>query len=399
MSAELSFLTMDTTALQETVGHMCAGHDRLGTFLRSLFGDLDALADEMMRHGRRIESAKQEQDTLCSEREERHGRERQELESTIERLQELTDQLGASAAVSSGDSEQLRDVFADIKEERSVLENALAASESHGAELARMADELAAARQDLTEAREELRSQRELLTQFPAQEERSAAASESHGAELARMADELAAARQDLTEAREELRSQRELLTQVPAQEERSAAASESHGAELARMADELAAARQDLAETREELRDQRELLSQLPSPSGPAAPPEIRDRLDQIEQEKLAWTQQRAVLETELDTVRDRAAELVDTLDEERQRASSERKDWAEELRQMRQLLQALSDRKVIAAPDVAAPASIEAERAEEDAQDPVLDSVMAQFEILQKDLARRRKAKPASK
>jgi DNA repair exonuclease SbcCD ATPase subunit len=350
MSAELSFLTMDTTALQETVGHMCAGHDRLGTFLRSLFGDLDALADEMMRHGRRIDSAKQDQDTLCSEREERHGRQRQELESTIERLQELTDQLGSSAVASSGDSEQLREVFAGIKEERSTLENALAASESHGTELARMADELAAARQDLTETREELRSQRELLTQVPAQEERSAAASESHGAELARMADELAAARQDLTE-------------------------------------------------TREELRDQRELLSQLPSPSESAATPEIHDRLDQIEQERLAWTQQRAVLETELDTVRDRAAELVDTLDEERQRASSERKDWAEELRQMRQLLQSLSERKAVAVPDVVAPASVKVESTEEDAQDPVLDSVMAQFEILQKDLARRRKAKPASK
>ena len=399
MSAELSFRTMDTTALQETVGQMCAGHDRLGSFLRSLFGDLDALADELMRHGRRIESAQQDQDTLCSEREELHGRQRQELEATIERLQELTDQLGASAVVSSGDSEQLREVFAGIKEERATLESALASSESHGTELARMADELTAARQDLTEAREELRSQRELLTQFPDQENRSAAASESHGAELARMADELAATRQDLTEAREELRSQRELLTQFPDQEERSAAASESHGAELVRMADELAATRQDLTEAREELRSQRELLSQLPSSSTPAATSEIDDRLDQMEQEKLAWTQQRAVLETELDTVRDRAAELVDTLDEERQRASSERKDWAEELRQMRQLLQALSESKAIVAPDAVAPASVEVEPAEEDAQDPVLDSVMAQFEILQKDLARRRKAKPASK
>ena len=348
MSAEPSFLTMDTTALQETVGQMCSGHDRLEAFLRSLFGDLNSLADDIMRYGRRVDSAKQEQDSLCSEREERLDSERKALEATVGRLEDLTGQLGATAAASSGDSRQLQEIFAGMQEERSTLQNALAASESHGAKLAQMTEELAAARQDLAEAREEIRGQRELLAQVPAQDERSAAVSESHGAELARMADELAAARQDLAEAREEIRGQRELLSEVSL---RSEGASD-------------------------------------------------RETDVQMEQERSAWTQERAVLETELDTVRDRAAELADALEEERQRAQGDRKNWSDELRQMRQLLQSLSEQKKTSGSESVTPIPVEAEPAEpNDIQDPVLDSVMAQFEILQKDLARRRKAKSGSR
>ena len=400
MSSEPSLLTMETTAIQETVGQMCAGHERLGTFLRGLFDDLEAVVGDMMRHGRKVDSAKQDQDAFCNEQEVRLGQERQAIDSTIERLQQLTDQLGTSAAASSGDPEQFQAVFASIEEERSALRTALKASESHGNELARMADELAAARQDLTEARDEIRSQRELLAQVPDRGKQSAAMSEANSAQLARMADELAAARQDLAEARDEIRSQRELLAQVPDRGKQSAAMSEANSAQLARMADELAAARQDLAEARDEIRAQRDLLAQAPASSEGSLNSEIHSRLEQMEQEQLAWTQERVLLETELDTVRARAAELADSLDEERQRATGERKDWSEELRQMRQLLQTLSDRKATAGPEFIAPPPPAAEQSDQGApQDPVLDSVMAQFEILQKDLARRRKAKPASK
>jgi DNA repair exonuclease SbcCD ATPase subunit len=281
---------------------MCAGHDRLEGFLRSLFGDLDALAEELTRHSQSVDSARQDQDAQWSRREEQLRAERQELELTFERIQGLTEQLGATAAAGSGDFEQLQAVFSGMAEERSSLQAAIEATGSQGAELTRMADDLAAARQDLAEAREELRTQRELLSQAPAQ--------------------------------------------------------------------------------------------------SVSATDPELRDRLDQLEQERVAWAEERAVLETELDSVRTRAAELTETLDDERQRAAGERNNWAEELRQMRRLLASLSNRSVApegttdsCAPDTAEPVQ------QDEAQDPVLDSVMAQFEILQKDLARRRKAKPAAK
>jgi predicted nuclease with TOPRIM domain len=175
---------------------------------------------------------------------------------------------------------------------------------------------------------------------------------------------------------------------------------SESANADLLRMADDLAATRQDLAEAREELRAQRELLHRASTGSESSPDPEIRERLDRLEQERLDWARQRAALETELDAVRNRAAELSDTLEDERQRASGDRKDWAGEMRQMRQLLQTLSERPAVNAAEAAAPAPAAEQPVEQqDAQDPVLDSVMAQFEILQKDLARRRKAKPAAK
>ncbi len=302
MSVELSLFTIDTSALQETVSRMCAGYDRLEAFLRTHFGELENLAEEMLRHGQRVEAARQDHDVQWANRELQLDHQRGELEATLERIQTLTDQLGSTAAVNGSGAEQFQEVFARIEGERSSLQAAIAASEAHGAELARMAAELAAARQDLVE--------------------------------------------------------------------------------------------------TREELRSQRGLLSQVAAPAEPAANPAIQEQLEQLEQERLAWVQERAVLETELDAVRTRAAELADALEDDRQRAASERKDWATELHQMRQLLQTLSDRPPAAVNGSSVPVHTAPEPAEaDDSQDPVLDSVMAQFEILQKDLARRRKAKPVAK
>ncbi|NLS92261.1 MAG: hypothetical protein GXX96_08790 [Planctomycetaceae bacterium] len=302
MSVELSLFTIDPSALQETVSRMCAGYDRLEAFLRTHFGELENLAEEMLRHGQRVDAARQDQDSQWADHEQRLDRQRVDLEATLERIQTLTDQLGSTAAVNGSGSEQSQEVFARIEGERSSLQAAIAASEAHGAELARMAAELAAARQDL--------------------------------------------------------------------------------------------------AETREELRSQRGLLSQVAAPAEQVTKPEIQEQLDQLEQERLSWVQERAVLETELDAVRTRAAELADALEDDRQRAASERKDWTAELHQMRELLQTLSDRPPAPVQGSSAPVQAAAEPAEADnAQDPVLDSVMAQFEILQKDLARRRKAKPVAK
>lgn len=299
MSADSSLLTIDTTALQSTVAEMCAGHGRLEEFLRGMFGDLNSLADEIARHGQWIDSTKCEQKAQQSAHEELLGRERDALETTFERIRQLTDRLEVSAVAGTGGTEHFQKLLENMAEER---ETWRASQPSSG-----------------------------------------------------------------------------------------------PTSADLTRMADDLAATRQELAEARDELRSQREVLSQISFTHDPASDSDIRDRLDRIEQERLNWAQERAALETELDSVRNRAAELADTLDDERQRASGERKDWAEELRQMRQLLQSLSERASSPAPAAAMPISVASEPAEqEDAQDPVLDSVMAQFEILQKDLARRRKAKP---
>lgn len=101
---------------------------------------------------------------------------------------------------------------------------------------------------------------------------------------------------------------------------------------------------------------------------------------------------QEQAVLETELDAVRTRAAELAEALAEQKRQAEEQQAQWVDELRRQRSLLERLT--RALAespAPRSAAPAPDGASR-EVQAADTALESVMAQFEMLQRDVARRR-------
>ena len=345
---------------------MCIGQDRLEAFLHDVFGDLNTLADEIVKHGQWIDSNRAAQEAQQSEHEARLGQQRQALEDTFERIQELTGRLETSAVAGAGGTEQFQYLLEKMEAERASFQASLEASESQR-------------RQRHAEERKELEARFDRIEKL-AETLGECAGSNQGGLE-------------PIQEVLNELREGRETWRAAQS-------SSESANADLVRMADDLAATRQDLAEAREELRAQRELLHRAPTGSESSPDPEIRERLDRLEQERLDWARQRAALETELDAVRNRAAELSDALEDERQRASGDRKDWAGEMRQMRQLLQTLSERPAVTAPAAAAPAPAAEQPVEQqDAQDPVLDSVMAQFEILQKDLARRRKAKPAAK
>jgi DNA repair exonuclease SbcCD ATPase subunit len=117
-------------------------------------------------------------------------------------------------------------------------------------------------------------------------------------------------------------------------------------------------------------------------------------EELSQLEQE-------RATLERELEIVRRRAAELSESLSQQGREMAEQREQWSDELKRMRRLLETVAQRQ-LAQPAgeargplaVAIPAGVEKTPAEDVAGDPVLDSVITQFETLQKDLARRRKA-----
>ena len=122
-----------------------------------------------------------------------------------------------------------------------------------------------------------------------------------------------------------------------------------------------------------------------------------LREQLRQSERQQAAWQRDRASLEKELDMVRAQAAELSEALAEQKRQMEIQRAEWTQELRQMRRLLEMMAQRQLDqqeneqsrpalqpAAAQPAAPAS---------ADDPVLDSVMAQFEMLQKDISRRRR------
>lgn len=110
---------------------------------------------------------------------------------------------------------------------------------------------------------------------------------------------------------------------------------------------------------------------------------------------------QQREELEAELEAVRTRAAELSDALDEAKRQSVEERAEWSTELKQMRRILERQSEllataptQPVAAAAASAAPGREKsaAAVASQPADDPVLGSVMAQFEKIRKERAQRR-------
>lgn len=108
--------------------------------------------------------------------------------------------------------------------------------------------------------------------------------------------------------------------------------------------------------------------------------------------------TRQREALENELELVRMRAAELAESLAEQSRQIAQERAQWSEELKRMRRLLETLvRSRPAPATGDEVQPPPAEPPRAagasRDSGEDPVLNSVMAQFQMLQKDLARRRR------
>ena len=113
---------------------------------------------------------------------------------------------------------------------------------------------------------------------------------------------------------------------------------------------------------------------------------------------------QERGMLEEELETVRRRCEELAQTVADQKRQLTEERAEWTAEFRQLRKILdkqsQILVERveqnHVAPLAVVAAPSdNVNAAAAQRGGVDPVLGSVISQFQLLQKDAARRRQAK----
>ncbi len=159
----------------------------------------------------------------------------------------------------------------------------------------------------------------------------------------------------------------------------------QKRAAELAELAADLARARQEICAAREAAQSD---SSQIEA--------ELNQQMIELRHDRQCLQQERTVLEVELESVRNRAAELTERLAEQKREFGEERAQWSEEIKRLRKTLESLSSR----------PAPVEAERGSvavaresrptpesSPEPDPVLDSVMAQFEMLQRDLARRRK------
>lgn len=266
--------------------------------------------------------------------------------------------------------------------------------------LFRLNQQLDARRQQLDQREQAIRTEREDSQKQIARAESERDAENT--ARLAQLAAELDAARGELTAARSELgvvqaSAQRDVDAAVQQANELRAAADErdelsvkldrvqKESTQLAGAAEELETIRAELAAVRAELAERKRQASST------AAPPdeETARRLQSLEQE-------RSALETELEHVRIRAAETADALDEQKRRSTVERAEWSGELKQLRRTLerqsQLLAERRH-ETPTVATPPA--AKSNDRHSSDPVLDSVMAQFETLQKDLIRRRNQK----
>jgi hypothetical protein len=161
---------------------------------------------------------------------------------------------------------------------------------------------------------------------------------------------------------------------------------------ELARRADateQLASAQAELSQARGEILHLREQL----------------DEQHYAGQFDSAAEQDRVALETELELVRRRAAELAELLAEQKDQMTQQQTIWSSELKILRQLLESQSQQLHVSrhsepvtqhtAPPANAPAAVAPTAEASPPENPVVDSIMEQFAKLQKDVAQRRKRK----
>jgi len=125
---------------------------------------------------------------------------------------------------------------------------------------------------------------------------------------------------------------------------------------------------------------------------------------MQEMQQQHGQVEQERRLLESELEAVRNRAVEMAEMLDDQKRQAAEQQNQWTDELKRMRRLMEDMSARTVQnAAAAPVAPQPVQQQPvpqqpvapqspAPQPQADPALDSVMAQFEMLQRDLARRR-------
>jgi septal ring factor EnvC (AmiA/AmiB activator) len=123
----------------------------------------------------------------------------------------------------------------------------------------------------------------------------------------------------------------------------------------------------------------------------------QLQEQIQQMTRQQALLEQERTQLESELEAVRNRAAETAELLAEQKRLSVQQQSVWADELKRLRCLLEGMSRRlaEVLPAADAPRPEAGRkgaVQHVPKAAADPALDSVVAQFEILQKDLARRR-------
>ena len=312
MSAEPSAQHADWDSVRESLARICASHDEFAHFFSGVFGQLDGLADELMRRQRGWMSQRERSEEELARRAGELEQERAALAAQREQLAKEACRRGDAAGAGPGENQQqFRQMLEEVEQQRAALRDAQQAAQTQTTRLAELTDELSEARHELSESWREVCQRREELEAAPA----------------------------------------------------------DGGGREPDR---------------------------------------QLEEQLRRVERERAELERERSVLETELDSVRNRAAEMAETVSVQRRQLAEERAQWKAELKRMRRVLERLTQQRgeEESAGGWQEPSTTTRSMADEPLEtvsaaaspgDPVLGSVMAQFEMLQKDLARRRKKTPS--
>jgi len=324
----------------------------------------------------------------------------------------------------------MTDVFADVEQLRSQLQLKMAEVEDARSRLAERGRQLAEQRKESGRLSHQLEHQEARLDaaiselqQLRGQiEQERTAAAEREERYRETTAQQLSLA---LTEREQMLARIRELESRPPVHlsEGNSQVVAASSDESWLAVLEQLEVVRKDVLSTRTELADAVGRVSVVVSePSDSAVSPrqlsELQTQLEALRQEQRSLEKshgevlrERDRLESELELVRTRACELQEVVAEQQDQLAQQHDDVSDELRQLKSVIESqlssLSRKsqpleRMTApptGPQVTSPAvnvtTPQPMSAEAPPADPVVNSVMAQFARLQKDVAQRRKKK----
>ncbi len=271
------------------------------------------------------------------------------------------------------------------------LEQALAECELCEAELADCRRQFAEARRSLRECEKQIAERTGAETDLLSRCSVLKQDLDSKELELAQANDRAAEAQARSAQGGERLEIQIEQNQQLREQVGRLETQREALDNELAQLRGQFAPLAESVTETAR-------LRGEVATSQAEAA--RLRDQLAAAPSEAVVHEQQAAAqslqqqLESELDALRHRAAELSETLAEQKRVTAQERQQWSEELRQLRRAVERQSE--VLAHRTSQEPAAVEQADQARPPGDPtsgdrVVDSLLAQFETLQKNKLRK--------
>lgn len=447
-----SELRHEFTALETLVQEAFADVDHLRIELEAKADELDEARRQLAERGRQLAEHRKDSTHLT------HQLEQQEthLRETLAELRELRQQFALEQEAARQRQAQENDAAlqraAQLEAEchnlqtQLQLAQAAASAEGDSTPLAALLQEIAALRNQVLETRTDLSAAIDRATPAPAEQPSEDLALVELRALREQLTAEHEAARQRHTQEQETLAQRAaqfeferdELRRQLQAQLELAQAAVVADDeAPLAALLQEVTALRDHVLETRTDLSAAIERQASERSAIVPAIVASDSGVESAAAEQLAQFAQEKAELENELELVRTRAAELHETVAEQKNQLREERSITATELKELRRLVEQQADllaqrephenvRDSIPAPRISisarppapqisntvpasaiansagansaangagAPSSVAANEAEP--VDPVVDSVMAQFAKLQKDVAQRRKKK----